>query len=140
MSRHLEGPRAGSRAHIALGALHSIGGQAVASVWMRAVRWARMVTPRDWDIIVQNLINARMVYQRGDIYMMSDDGLEWLGIPVDAPPVEVRPVAGPRYSPGIRPLAQERITRMPLTREGALDYRDIPSRVGDQLIAYGSKA
>jgi hypothetical protein len=38
-------------------------------------------------------------------------------------------VAGPRYCPGQKPL-NTAATRMPLTRDGALDYRSVPSLMG----------
>lgn len=45
-------------------------------------------------------------------------------------------VAGPAYRPTPKPLDVSR-SRMVATREGALDYRDLPSRIGDQRFLFG---
>lgn len=141
MSAHHAGPRAGSRAYIALEVLHSIGGHATASTWMDNVKWTLMVRAQSvWDNVVASLLNTRLIYQRANVYIVSDDGLAWLGIAADAPPLEARPVAGPRYAPSDRPLSAKHIPDVRMMREGAFDYRDIPSRIGDQYVAHGTKA
>lgn len=48
-------------------------------------------------------------------------------------------IATGRYVAPVRPLAECHRARLPVLREGALDYRDIPSRMGDVLVPHGAK-
>jgi hypothetical protein len=40
----------------------------------------------------------------------------------------------------MRPLSERSRARVAVMREGALDYRHIPSRMGDVLVPHGTKA
>jgi len=49
----------------------------------------------------------------------------------------VEAVVGP--APAMRPLSERNRARVTVMREGALDYRAIPSRMGDVLVPHGAK-
>ena len=51
---------------------------------------------------------------------------------------EVNATVGPAPTP--RPLSERNRARVRVLREGALDYQDIPSRIGDQSIPHKAKA
>lgn len=126
----------GSGAHTVLQILQSLHGQAGLSEWSDAVKRARAVAPDQWDVTVQRLINTGMVFQRRQLYIVSDDGLAWLGGAVDLVP-RAEPLQVPaRYVPPMRPLSRRNMPRIDLAREGSLDYRDIPSRFGDTLVPH----
>lgn len=42
-------------------------------------------------------------------------------------------------APAMRPLSERNRARVAVLREGALDYRGIPSRMGDVLVPHGAK-
>lgn len=42
-------------------------------------------------------------------------------------------------APVMRPLSERNRARVAVLREGALDYRAIPSRMGDVLVPHGAK-
>ncbi|NML62254.1 hypothetical protein HHL21_14450 [Massilia sp. RP-1-19] len=132
-----KGPGAGTRGYIALETLHSIGGEARSNTWMEASlrKWptAGRVT---WDRLVQNLMDARLVFQRDGAFAITDDGLAWLGVAVDAPAREKPVIVGPRYVAPMRPLSTRNIPAIRVMREGAFDYRDIPSLQGSARIEF----
>lgn len=134
--RTFYGPRAGTRAYIALVKLHSIGGQGKASVWMTAAAWTG--STRSFELAVSQLLAQRMIYQRLDLYILTEEGLGLLGIPVGAVPVTAPALVGPRYNVGIRPLSANNIPKVRVMREGAFDYRDIPSLHGAERVAFKS--
>lgn len=142
MTRDFKGRRAASTSgtHVALRILHSLDGQASLSKWHAAVMRDRAIKSEQWDVIVQSLISAGMIFQRREMFIVSDDGLASLGVAVDVVP-RAEPLQVPaRYVPPERPLSAKNMPHMRSTRDGALDYRDIPSRIGDQLIPHGAKA
>lgn len=49
----------------------------------------------------------------------------------------VKAAVGP--TPSLRPLSERNRARVAVLREGALDYRAIPSRMGDVLVPHGAK-
>jgi len=59
---------------------------------------------------------------------------------VAAPDDAVPSVAGPRTHKGAANLSPRHVLRMTSIREGAHDYRDIPSVMGAGRVAYGMKA
>ncbi|MES2126671.1 MAG: hypothetical protein V4463_05310 [Pseudomonadota bacterium] len=139
MSRKSVGPRAGSRTGIALQALFDIGGQAAETEWRTATARTCPFTIIQWEAAIQGLLNGAMIFQRRDRFEITDYGRTWLGVVVEAAPSAEWAVPG-RYVPPMRPLSPRFMTRMPSTRDGALDYQDIPSRMGDERIAHRSKA
>lgn len=59
---------------------------------------------------------------------------------VPGPGDVVPAVAGPRTHKGAANLSPRHMLRMTSIREGAHDYRDIPSVMGAGRVAYGTKA
>ena len=132
-------PRKGSGAYLALKALHSLEGQALVARWHAtaiATGVARASRLDEWDGIVQTLIKTGMVFRRQDQFSISDEGLEWLGVPAEVVPRDPPEAAPARYTPPMRPLSAKHRVNLRAMREGAFDYRDIPSRHGDELVAY----
>lgn len=50
---------------------------------------------------------------------------------------DVHTTVGPQALP--RPLSERNRARVSVLREGALDYQDIPSRIGDQWVPHKAK-
>lgn len=134
---HFKGPRAGSRLHSWLAKLHEIGGEASAYAWIKAAGWDG--SNQKFGSCIGQLIAQGVVYQRGDLYLVSEDGLAWLGVPLDAPRREAPQIVAPRYNAGIRPLSTKNIARMPLMREGAHDYKNIPSLMSGTHVPFKYK-
>ena len=138
MNRQNEGSRVGSRAFIALVKLHGLGGQTSLADWMGHVGFLSPVKQFKADIV--NILKVRgKIFERNDVYHISDAGLVHIGVAVDAAPVVPALPAPSRRAPPRSELRPQNITRLALMREGALDYRNIPSRIGDQLVPHGSK-
>lgn len=138
--RHLL-PRTDSTAHIALTALHTLEGQASDERWRAAAaRGLGTKSRRDqWAVTVQSLIDKSLVFKRRGVFIVSDDGLEFLGVVVAAVPRAESLAVPARYIPPMRALSRRFMPSLNLARDGSLDYRAIPSRMGDVLIPY-SKA
>lgn len=122
----------------ALAALHQLGGAAPLMVWANACTW-RAATCKFTDDIVGSLLSTRTVYLDNDVYKITWAGLAYLGVAPDPEPAPPAPVAGPRYVAPIRALTCKNNWR-DVARDGALDYRDIPSRIGDELVEYGGRS
>jgi hypothetical protein len=107
---------------------------------MGMIKWPCDRLPRaaDWDVMVQCLLNTGLVYERATIYLITDEGLEHLGIAVDAPPKPAPVIVGPRYVAPMRTLSRKNLPNVRLQREGSFDYRDIPSRHGDVHVGFKS--
>jgi hypothetical protein len=138
MSAPRKGPNAGSRAYLALVELHKAGGQVEAADFMKAAGWT--ASPGRFDqMVVKPLERFRLVFRRGTLLVLSDGGLAFLGAAgaVPMPEPVVTPAAGTYV---MRPLAARNMPRLPVMRPGALDYREIPSRMGDLCIPHGEKA
>ena len=90
--------------------------------------------------IVAPLESAGLIGLYHDQFKITPKGLAHLGVDATGPMPEVLSVATAPYAPSKRPLSSKNMTRMPMTREGAFDYRDIPSRIGDQRVPHGKKA
>ena len=133
------GPRRESRAYKGLVKLHANGGSLSAHTWTRTLMWSDSFSTF-LTAVVAPLEAAGLIGHYHDVFKITPKGLAHLGIAFGTPMPEPLTVAGGRYVPSQRTLSSKNMTRMPLTREGALDYRDIPSRVGDQFIAHGKKA
>lgn len=136
------GPRAGSRARIALEKLHKIGGRASLLEWMRALEYTGSIVIFKRDVI-SHLDGVKgewlMIFGTDAGYEINDAGLDALGIPVDAPAVAAPVLVGARYTVGLQELNTRRHCARPMTpREGAFGYRDIPSRMGDERVPYKS--
>lgn len=134
---HHKAPRSGSAAHIALRVLHALEGQASDERWRTAA--AKSLGTRanraHWAAIVQSLISTSMVFQRRGVFIVSDEGLVWLGVPAEVVPRAEPQDAPERYVPS-RSLSAKHLVKVRLMREGAFDYRDIPSLHGAERVAY----
>jgi hypothetical protein len=130
MSGLRSGPRAGSRAHTALTGLFRLGGAADLRTWMNACRWSDSINEFQ-KVIIERLGLLGMVEVKVDTYSVTRRGREHLDIDADAPAPVPPVLVGPRAFFPARELSTKHMIRMPLTREGALDYATIPSRMGD---------
>ncbi|MGZ9027360.1 MAG: hypothetical protein ACXW2U_08820 [Telluria sp.] len=139
MSTTRKGPGAGTRAYTALEVLYSLGGDARSATWadatFRKLREGGKVT---WEMIVRSLLGTGMVYHRDEAFSVTDDGLAWLGVPPDAPRREAAVIVGPRYVAPIRPLSSKNKPAVRDMREGAFDYRGIPSLQGASRVEFQS--
>lgn len=125
-----QGPRKATRAHVVLESLHFAGGRASRLSWFRAAGAGHPLA--GFDAVVSGLIRQGMVALDLEEYRITVDGLSWLGeSPVQAVAAPLL-AAGPRYVPPVRSLLADLAPRARSLRPGAFDYRDIPSRYGDE--------
>lgn len=126
-------PRRGCAPHLALSALHKIGGEATVQSIIIARQWKRAVSVFRAEQI-EPLVRSGLISIDGDWCKINRAGLNYLGIEVkDEPQGEV---VGPRYNHGIQPLNLARHFPPRPLRAGADSYRAIPSVMGDQRIQY----
>lgn len=135
-SKH-SGPRRGSLAYRALNCLHALG-KSGAVGWKDECGFGQSSRVFDSDI-VQQLLVWRLVEVKGNEYSVSTAGLSYLGFAPAAPVSSAPPASGP-YAPPKLPLSPQNRPALRVIRPGALDYRSIPSRIGDQIIPHGAKA
>jgi hypothetical protein len=138
MNTPRKGPNPGTRAYLALVMLHKVGGQADTADFMKAASWVD--SARHFErVVVQPLEHFRLMFRRGGMLVLTDSGLAFLGAAgaVPMPEAPVTPSAGAYV---MRPLSARNMPRMAVIRPGALDYREIPSRMGDLFIPHGAKA
>lgn len=136
---HHKAPRYGSGAHIALKALHALQGQASDERWRIAAAKSlgTKANRAHWASIVQSLISTAMVFQRSGVFIVSDEGLVWLGVSAEVVP-RAEPLDAPeRYVPS-RSLSARHLVNLRSMREGAFDYRDIPSLHCGERVAFKS--
>ncbi len=132
--------RKGTRAYLALTKLQAIGGSAGLNAWMRSVGWESPTKSFQRDI-VEKLLTAKLVVpDSAAAYVITPAGLDLLGIPVDAQVCAAPVPAGPRYVGPKVPLSRRNMVRLTENREGSLDFLAVPSRIGDVLVAHGTKA
>ena len=134
----IKGPRAGSRAHSVLVYLQAAKGEAAQAVLARVVAW--LGSPRAFDEeVIGPLVRENFVSKRAGSIVLSERGALFLNPPAPQEPEDVVLVAG-RYVAPQRPLSTQNRPRLASMRPGALDYREIPSRMGDQWVQHGQKA
>lgn len=133
------GPGHHTRAYKGLAKLQANGGRLSANTWTRTMMWAGTFATF-LSSVAEPLVSAGLVTHHHDAFIITLKGMAHLGICVDEVAPEAPAVAGPAYIPPRRTLCQQGLGRRPTTREGALDYRDIPSRVGDQYLPHVKKA
>jgi hypothetical protein len=136
MMRTLPGPRAGSRAYAAMQTLCALGGSASAATWMKAGLWKTTVFDFDRTVIAPLTLDKH-IHERNDLHILTDGGMVHIG-EMEPPVAPVGVVAGPRCAPPIRPLSSQHLVRVRSMRVGSFDYRNVPSRHGDQLVAFKS--
>jgi hypothetical protein len=131
MTAH-EGPRADSRAYNVMVTLIVAGG--AASVLQLRDKCAGTLAPHEF----RNIVLGRL--QRLDYVQVLDAsvsitaaGRRYIHPPTLEPTVAREPVASPYKAPG-RDLVK-RVRQLPI-RAGAFDYRDVPSRHGEQRVPF----
>jgi hypothetical protein len=136
---HHKAPRSGSAAHIALRVLHALEGQASDERWRIAAAKSlgTKANRAHWAAIVQSLLTTSMVFQRRGVFIVSDEGLVWLGVPAEVVPRAEPQDAPERHVPS-RSLSAKHLINVRSMREGAFDYRGIPSLHGDVRVAFKS--
>lgn len=122
--RSRKGPRVGSLAYLALRQLHKDGGRASMTVWMKSTDWRASLHSFNQEI-VGTLLGFQLIAQRGLQLALTDAGREFLGDPPPAAPSALPSITPPPYVAPMRPLARR--PTVGVIREGAFDYRDIPS-------------
>ena len=133
------GPRVGTRAHKALTYLDGAQAGGISlGVLMKAVDWKRNGSDFNREV-VDTLIQYGLaaccaegvtITRRGELFLHPQ-------APQDAPQLQM--VVG-RYVAPIRVLSAKNRPRVATMRPGALDYRDVPSRMSNQLKPHGQKA
>lgn len=131
------GPREGSRAHRALKSLHEHGDMYEAA-WMIKAAYDR--SPLEFHrSVVQPLLAWGLIQENGVSYRVTRAGRALLGVPEVMEAARV--VTPGTYVPPMgRPLSAKNRPGVRVMRPGALDFRDIPSRMGEQVVQYGAKA
>lgn len=134
MNAPRKGPKVGSRAYLALVQLHKHGGQVDIADWMTTVSWVDSAG-HFARVIVNPLIQFRLVFRRGEQLAFTERGLAFLGaagdVAVPAPVITPAPYVAPK-----RPLSARHRPTVRVLREGAFDYRDIPSLQAGQRTAF----
>lgn len=133
------GPRYGCRAYNVLEMLYKIGGRASLNELMSAVSWDCAIS-RFQRNVMEGLVRDKLVEFAGLDYVVTAAGIKHIGAAVDAPAPVRQVVAGPRQAPSKKPLDLARHRPVGMVREGSLSYRDIPSLMAGERVAYGSKA
>lgn len=132
-SRNL--PRRGSRPANAMSSLLSIGGKATVSTLYRIA--GKAISRNDFDmLVVEQLVFYGLIKQDGDEIELTEAGRTYLGV---SRPAEtyVGKAAEPRVGNGFKPL---RARSAMVIRDGAFDYRNFPSRIGDTYLPFGEKS
>ena len=134
---HYKGPRIGSLAHHVLLGLLRHGGASNQSTLFRALGGGR--SPKDFDEnVIGSLVRQGLVATNGEGIALTPRGRLFIDPPSTVADAPVLPVLG-RYVAPVRPLSSANRPKPPM-RPGALDYRDIPSRMADALVDHVVKA
>lgn len=134
MSHH-NGPRSGSRAFNALEKLYAIGGRASLNEWMNSIAWSESIMRFQIDV-VNSLTRTKLLSFNDEQYVLTVAGLNFIDVDANAAPCSAPVLTAPQYSPGIKPLDIKRHFPQQLSREGSQSYRDIPSLIGGQRVAF----
>jgi hypothetical protein len=118
--------------------LYALGGSATAAAWMKACLWKTTVFDFERTVIAPLTLD-RHIHERSELRILTDGGMVRIG-QMEAPVVPAGVVAGQRYVAPVRALSARHVVRVRPLREGSLDYRNIPSRFGDQRVAHSAKA
>lgn len=132
MSNH-QGPRAGSRAFIVLDHLYR---RAHTSAHVSDVRRAaapNLTTGEFNCTILTSLARFGFIVEKDGFLTITAAGKRYMEPPIAASGPASAPVAA-RYVAPMRPLAPR--VRLTVIREGAFDYRNVPSLHGDQRVPF----
>jgi hypothetical protein len=128
--------RSGTTTNMALIRLFALTGVATTLEWRKAMNWRQPAAAFDHAVIIP-LTQHGMIFRRGDNWRITDEGCRAIGIDPDvscgAGQVVPPPAPPVMYN---APLSRPSLFRTIPIREGALDYRDIPSRQGNQSIPH----
>lgn len=132
-----KGPRIGSLAHHVLLELLKHGGACNESVLFRTLGGGR--ARKDFDEnVIGSLVRQGLAATNGEGIGLTPRGRLFIDPPSQDTDAPVPVVLG-RYVAPIRPLSIANRPKPPM-RPGALDYRDIPSRMADALVDHVVKA
>jgi hypothetical protein len=134
MSNH-ELPRRGSAAATGLITLQGMGGMATVSAWLRAKGW-RASRALFFSDVVDRLMRAQLVILEGERFIITNAGYKYLGVKIEGEAEAPATPVGPRYAAPMRALNIGRHRPARIIRPGSMDFREIPSRIGDDLVAY----
>lgn len=128
------GPRAGSRAYLALQFLLQVG-PLDSKDWMNHVSTSKSAVKFDREV-TGPLTRWKLVdVSASGMFCISQAGRDFLD-EREAEPVEQEVVSG-RYVHPIQPLSARHRPQRPM-RDGAFDYRDIPSRCASVSVPFKS--
>ncbi|MDY0965410.1 hypothetical protein [Massilia sp. CFBP9026] len=131
-------PRAGSRAHSVLLHLARCGGTSTPLALLGAIDYPR--TRAEFDVAVIGLLERQgLVVRSNETVLLTVWGRQ-LVEPEPAPAAEAAVVTPGRYAPPMRPLSLKNRPRLVSMRPGSLAYRDIPSRMANELVDHVEKA
>ncbi len=128
-------PRRGSAPAIALRMLQDLSGTARISAWMAAYGW-RMSQLGFCSNMVDRLERAGLISVEADLCTVTKEGRQFLGVTDDFSPAPPPVPVGPRYVPPMRPLTLAKHFPPRLHRPDGTEYQTIPSRMGEERIAY----
>ncbi len=128
--------RSGTKTNDALRKLFALGGIATMLEWRAALKWRETIRAFDQDVIFV-LVQHELIYRRRENWHITDLGKQAIGIdPLatcgagDLVPAPVIPILS------AAPLSRPSLSKSIPFRPGSMDYRDIPSRHGDQSIPH----
>jgi hypothetical protein len=128
--------RKGSTTNDALVKLFALAGVATALEWRKAMKWRQPSGAFDHAVLIP-LVEHGMIFRRGDTYRITDIGCEAIGIDPNVTCGAGEVVPPPASPAAHRPaLSRGSLFGAIPFRDGSLDYRDIPSRHGDQSIPH----
>lgn len=136
MSTLIACQRPGTKTNEALRKLFALGGIATMLEWRTALKWRETIRAFDQDVIFV-LVQHEMIYRRRNNWHITDLGKQAIGIdPLstcgggDLVPAPVIPLLN------AAPLSRPSLTKSIPIRDGSMDYRDIPSRIGNNLLSH----
>lgn len=128
--------RTGTITNDALVKLYALTGAATVLEWRKAMKWRQPAAAFDHAVLIP-LVSNGMIFRRGQNYCITDNGCEAIGIDPNQSCGAGEAVPAPQLPITNRPpLSRGSLFGSIPFRDGSLDYRDIPSRHGDQSIPH----
>ncbi len=125
-------PRKGSAAACALVTMHAMGGTVTVPSWTRVIGWKGTHSHFHQNVIGR-LERTGLIRVDGDLWIVTNAGLKFLGVVVNDPTAVPSAPAGSRYVAPKRTLGAA--THFS-TRADAFEYRGIPSLMGGHRVEY----